>query len=104
MRAFSFIFGNDMNPTTRIRVLISFSAFVLMIGATLVSELQFMNKPLQVRELAGRDVSMEKLADIFLGMDQMSMLGHYMSIWLSVLVIFLGAVLLLMTIRESPKK
>jgi hypothetical protein len=57
-----------------------------------------------VRELAGRDVSMEKLADIFLGMDQMSMYSHYMSIWLVNLVIFLGAVLLLTAIRESPKK
>jgi hypothetical protein len=104
MRALSYIFGNDIHPTVRTRVLIAFSAFVLMIGVALVSELQFASKPLQVRELAGRDVSMEKLADIFLGMDQMSLYGHYMSIALTVIVIFLGAILLLTAIRESPKK
>lgn len=101
---FKNLFGSDVHPVTRLKIFIAFAAFALMIGVTLVSELQFANKPLQVRELAGRDVSMEKLADVFLGMDQMSMYGHYMSIWLTNLVIFLGAILLLVATRESPKK
>ncbi len=101
---FKHLFGSDAHPIARLKMFIAFAAFALMIGVTLFSELQFASKPLQVRELAGRDVSMEKLADIFLGMDQMSMHSHYMSIWLVNVVIFLGTILLLIAIRESPKK
>ena len=101
---FKHLFGSDVHPVARLKLWVSFLAFVLMIVVTLASEMQFAAKPLQVRELAGRDVSMEKLADIFLGMDQMSMHSHYMSIWLANFVIFLGAILLLVAIRESPKK
>ena len=101
---FRHLFGNDVHPVARLKLWVAFLACFLMVGITLAGEIQFAAKPLQVRELAGRNVSMEKLADIFLGMDQMSMHSHYMSIWLANFVIFLGAILLLLAVRENPKK
>lgn len=98
------LFGNDLHSMDRARILISVCGIVLMVALTVVMDLSFGTKPLQVRELAGRQVSMEKLADIFLGMDQMSMANHYQRLWTYNGVIFLSALLLLRSLKEAGKK
>jgi hypothetical protein len=57
-----------------------------------------------VRELAGKQVSMEKLADVFLGIDQIALENHYRRVWTYNGIIFLGAMLLIGALKENGKK
>jgi hypothetical protein len=101
---FKDLLSSDIAPLARARLLVALAAFALMAGITIASQIQFSAKPLQVRELAGKQVSMEKFADIFLGMDQMVMHSHYQLLWVSNAVIFMGALLLLCALKDGSRK
>lgn len=98
------LFGYDLHTLDRVRILISVCGILIMVALTVVTDVNYTSKPLQVRELAGREVSMEKLADVFLGMDQMSMENHYRRVWTYNAVIFLSALLLLRSLKDAGKK
>ena len=101
---FKRLLGHDLHVLDRTRILIALCGIIAMVLLTVISNVTYTNRPLQVRELAGREVSMEKLADVFLGMDQMSMENHYRSLWTYNAVIFLSALLLLRSLKDSAKK
>lgn len=93
-----------MHALDRVRILIALCGIIAMVLLTVISHFSYSTRPLQVRELAGREVSMEKLADVFLGMDQMSMENHYRTMWTYNGIIFLGALLLLRALKDTSKK
>lgn len=101
---FKHLFGSDTSVSLRLRLLISAVAIAGMAVLSIASEVSYSSRPLQVRELAGRQVSMEKLADIFLGMDQIALENHYRRIWTFNGIIFLGALLLVVSLKDGGKK
>lgn len=102
--SFKHFLGAETSQRQRLRIFIAFLAFAAMIAITVTFQLSYDSRPLQVRELAGREVSMEKLADIFLGMDQMALENHYRTIWTYNGIVFLGALLLLKSLKDATKK
>lgn len=78
-------------------------AIVFMIGFTVVQHLKYVNQPLQIQGLAGREVSTEKIADVFLRMDELALRQHYLYVWTFNGIIFLSTLLLLCG-RSAPKK
>lgn len=104
MPAFFKRFLGNETGTQRLRLLISGAALGVMALISIVADVSYSNRPLQVGELAGRQVSMDKLADVFLGMDQITLENHYRRIWTYNGIIFLGTVLLLLSLKDAGKK
>ena len=98
------LFAQDMSSSQRMRLLISAIAIAGMAFLSIAGDISYSSRPLQVRELAGRQVSMEKLADIFLGMDQIALENHYRRIWTYNGIIFLSALLLITSLKDAGKK
>ncbi len=68
-------------------------AVLLMLGFTVVQEITFSNRPLQIRELSGREVGTDKMVEVFLRMDELALRQHYLFVWTVNGVIFLSALL-----------
>ena len=93
-----------MPLSQRLSFLVTGLAILCMIAVTVIWDMTFNNQPLQVRELAGRNVSMDKLADVFLGMDQIAAQNHYHRLWTYNGIIFLSAILLIRCLKDAGKK
>jgi hypothetical protein len=97
------VLGADTSPLQRLRLLLSVAAIILMVGITVLLQVQFTNRPLQVRELAGKQVSIEKMSDVFISMDLRALQRHFLTTWTWNGVVFLGAWLLLSAVRDTKK-
>lgn len=88
----------------RVCLLVSLLAVVLLIGFTGVQEMRYSSRPLQIAQLAGREVGTEKMADIFIRMDELALRQHYLFVWTLNGVIFLSVLLLLKALGVATKK
>lgn len=102
IRLQAFLSGATLSQ--RVCLLVSILAVVLIIGFTGVQELRYSSRPLQIRELAGREVSTDKMADVFIRMDELALRQHYLFVWTLNGVIFLSAILLFKALGASSKK
>jgi|GEM_PF-2348061 len=84
--------------------IIAVCSVVLIAVLTLVGQLQIHSRPMQVRELAGRNVSMDKLADVFIAIDQITIARHFASMFIVNVTVFLSALLLIVAIGSSSQK
>lgn len=102
MKPLKHFFSGDAS-LQRVRTTIVGAAIVLMIVVTAISEIRYSSRQLQVSALAGRQVSMEKLADVFLGMDTIAMENHFRRLWTYNGMIFLGALLVFGALKDAKK-
>lgn len=96
-------FLSSASLSQRMCLLISILSIVLMIGFTGFQEIKYTNRPPQIAQLAGREVSTEQMADVFIRMDELMLRQHYLFVWTLNGVIFLSAILLLKVLGSSKK-
>ena len=101
---FKHVFGNDIHISQRLRLAVTGIAILGMIGVTLMESASYNNRPPQVGALSGKNVSMDKLADVFMGMDEIALERHFHRIWTYNGIIFLGALLLVTSLKDAGKK
>lgn len=79
-------------------------AVVLIIAFTGLQQIKYGNRPLQIQELAGREMSTDKMADVFIRMDELALRQHYLFVWTFNGIIFLSTFLLLKALGAAPRK
>ncbi len=104
MNTLQTFFSNITAGSHRFCLFVSAVAVVLMIGFTSLQEFMFSKRPLQIKELAGREVSTDKMVEVFLRMDELALRQHYLLVWTVNGVIFLSSLLVLRTLGGAISK